>query len=209
MRVLTRITVAVAAAMVLAGCGGPVVVNTDEPRPTPSGPPPAPAPPPLNTTNLVNAFYFAAPVDGLTRYFFTTPSGRWDCAIIPRVQAGCQATDGGGLGVTGAPETVLDAAGEETEPNAVVIGREGDPMFLALADTPFTPDPGPANVLQFNQVLAAAGFRCNIQEVSGVSCLSELTRRGFSFSTEGFTPTYTEVPPGAPIAPPTTTTATG
>ena len=57
--------------------------------------------------------------------------------------------------------------------------------------------PGPANSLQFNRILAAAGFRCNVQE-SGVSCLSESSGKGFTFSAEGFTPQYTDVPAGAP-----------
>ena len=57
--------------------------------------------------------------------------------------------------------------------------------------------PGPAKVLQFNRILAAAGFRCNVQE-SGVSCLSELSGKGFTFSADGYTPQYTDVPADAP-----------
>jgi len=191
--------------LLLAGCGNPTIVNNDDPRPETTTPSAAAAPPPLNSTNLVDAFDYGAPVNGFTQYFFTTPSGRWECAIVARVQAGCQAADGADLDVTGAPETVVDAAGQETAPNAIVVGRDGEPAFVALDGTPFVPEPGPANVLQFNQILAAAGFRCNVQEVSGVSCLSERTGKGFTFSSEGFTPAYVEVPLGAPIAPPTTT----
>ncbi|BBY15958.1 hypothetical protein MLIT_15500 [Mycolicibacterium litorale] len=194
------------AATVLAACTGPAVVTTDDAGPAASATPTAPPPPPLNNTNLVNAFYFGAPVDGFTQYFFTTPSGRWECAIVPRVQAGCQAADGAALGIEGAPDTVADAAGEDTEPTAIVVGRDGEPAFVALPDAPFTPDAATAGVLQFNQVLAVAGFRCNVQEATGVSCLSERSGRGFTFSAEGFTPQYTEVPAGAFVAPPTSTT---
>lgn len=204
MRASTVIPAALAA-VVLAGCTGPAVVTTDEPGTAASGTPTAP-PPPLNTTNLVNAFYFGVPVDGFTQYFFTTPSGRWECAIVPRVQAGCQAAGGAALGIDGAPETVTDAAGEDTAPTAIVVGRDGDPTFVALEDAPFTPAEATATVLQFNQVLAVAGFRCNVQEATGVSCLSERSGRGFTFSAEGYLPQYTEVPAGAPMAPPPTTT---
>ena len=39
-----------------------------------------------------------------------------------------------------------------------------------------------------------ARFRCNIQEETGVSCLSEQSGDGFTFSADGFVPQYTEVP---------------
>ena len=43
-----------------------------------------------------------------------------------------------------------------------------------------------------------ARFRCNIQE-TGVSCLSEESGKGFTFSAdEGFLPEYSEVPVDAP-----------
>ena len=43
-----------------------------------------------------------------------------------------------------------------------------------------------------------ARFRCNVQEATGVSCVSEDSGSGFTFSAEGFLPTYTEVPVDAP-----------
>lgn len=203
MRASTPIPAALAVAA-LAGCGGPTIVNTDEPRPAPSASATAPPAPPLNSANLANAFAFGAPVEGTTRYFFTTPSGRWNCAVVPRVQVGCQAAGGAALGIDGAPETVTDAAGEESAPNAIVVGRDGEPAFVALDNSPFVLET--AQVLQFNQILAVAGFRCNVQEASGVSCLSERSGRGFTFSAEGYAPQYTDVPAGAVLAPPTSTT---
>ncbi len=72
---------------------------------------------------------------------------------------------------------MADAAGQDATPNAIVVDREGDPQFVALEQPDFWLDPGPANALQFNRILAAAGFRCNVQE-SGVSCQSEDDRQG-------------------------------
>lgn len=56
----------------------------------------------------------------------------------------------------------------------------------------------PAAELPFNRILAVAGFRCNIQEATGLSCQSELSGKGFTFSADGFTPSYTDVPATAP-----------
>lgn len=83
-------------------------------------------------------------------------------------------------------------------PNAVVVPREGDARFVALEQPEFALKPGPAKVLPFNRILAAAGFRCNVQEATGVSCLSEFSGKGFTFSPDGFAPRYTDVPVGAP-----------
>jgi hypothetical protein len=58
-------------------------------------------------------------------------------------------------------------------------------------------DPGPAKVVAFNRILAVGGFRCNVQE-SGVSCVSDLTKNGFTFSADRYAPQYTDVPPNAP-----------
>ena len=62
----------------------------------------------------------------------------------------------------------------------------------------FAPSPGPATLLPFNRILAVGGFRCNVQQTSGVSCLSESSGKGFTFSEDGFTAVYTNVPPTAP-----------
>ncbi|WP_422746767.1 hypothetical protein ACN27E_04105 [Mycobacterium sp. WMMD1722] len=209
MRANILTTLALTLPLALAGCTTPTIVNNDEPRPEPAAQPTTTAAPARNSTNLVNAFDYGVPVDGVTRYFFTTPSGRWQCAIVPRVRAGCQAAGGADLDFPGTPESVPGPDGEPTAPNVIEISRDGDTAFAAVEGTPFEPEPGPANVLQFNQILAAAGFRCNVQEASGISCLSERSGKGFAFSTEAFTPQYLEVPAGAPTATPTTTRTTG
>ena len=101
------------------------------------------------------------------------------------------------LGITGEPDSVPDAAGEPAAPNAIVVDREGDARFVALGALGVQLEPGPANVLSFNRILAAAGFRCNVME-SGVSCRSEVSGKGFTFSADGFVPQYTDVPGDAP-----------
>lgn len=194
MRVVCLIS---AVAVAAAGCSGERIVTTDEPRvQTPVTTSKAPPPPP-NAAHLVDAFDYVAHPDGTAVYYFTTPSGRWACAIVPRVKAGCMSATSwqSGMGVSGAPETVPDALGEPATPNALVVKREGDAVFAALDEPEFVFDT--ANVLPFNRILIAAGFRCNVQE-SGVACMSEASGKGFSFAPDGFVAQYTEVPTGAP-----------
>ncbi|KUH88743.1 MULTISPECIES: hypothetical protein [unclassified Mycobacterium] len=195
MRVLCLIS---AVAILAAGCSGERIVTTDEP---PAASPPtsttsAPPPPP-NTRHLVNAFDYVAHPAGTAVYYFTTPSGRWACAIVPRAKAGCQSATSwqSSMNITGEPDTVPNAEGEQTAPNAVIIEHEGQPRFVALEQPEFVLEN--AKVLGFNRILAAAGFRCNVQE-AGVSCMSEATGRGFTFAPEGFKPQYTRVPADAP-----------
>jgi hypothetical protein len=190
MRAITQTSAMVAVAILAAGCSGERVVTTDEPPvrapTTTSAPPPLR---PLNNAHLVDAFDYVAHVNGAAGYYFATPSGKWSCAILPRVKAGCQSASSwqSGLGITDEPDDV----------NAIVVERESEPRFVALEQPEFWLDPGPANTLQFNRILAAAGFRCNVQE-SGVSCLSEKSGKGFTFSAEAYTPQYTDVPATAP-----------
>ncbi len=193
----TVIVIAAAAVFSVAGCTSESVVNTGEwESATATSTSAAPPLPPTNPALLANAFDFVEHPDGQAAYYFVTPSGRWRCAILPRNTAGCQAA-GGALGIAGAPDTVPDAAGEETAPNAIVIEPEGDAHFAAVDGAEFTPA-DPAKVLPFNRTLVVARFRCNIQEASGVSCLSEQSGKGFTFSADGYLPQYTEVPLDAP-----------
>lgn len=183
--------------LAVTGCSGERVVNTGEwetiLQPSTTVSPPLP---PIDSAHLANAFDFAQNPNGQTAYYFSTPSGRWQCAILPRDMAGCQGT-GGGLSVGGAPDTVATASGEQATPNAVVIGPQGDGHFAALDAGAFSP-PSPATVLPLNRTLIVARFRCNVQEATGVSCLSEDSGAGFTFSADGFLPQYAEVPLDAP-----------
>lgn len=193
---------AAALAVAGAGCSGERIVNTGEPPPSTQVSTTTPPPAAPNSRHLVDAFDYVAHPDGAAVYYFTTPSGRWACAIVPRVKAGCQSATGwaSGMGISGAPTSVPDASGEDATPTAVVVEREGEARFVALDEPEFslaTTDSNTAEVLDFNKILNAAGFRCNVQE-SGVSCMSEASGNGFTFSTERFAPHYTEVPPTAP-----------
>lgn len=198
MRFLT--CVGLAAAVLTAGCGGPRVVSTDDTAPAPNT---AAAPAPTTTrpsnAHLANAYHFAAEVDGQTGYYFTSPSGRWECAIVPRVHAGCQnARNTASIGISGAPDRVPGADGEPSSPNAIVVDRDAEPRFVALAAPAFGLSPGPATELPFNRILAVADFRCNVQEAVGISCRSETSGKGFTFSADSFVAQYTDVPADAP-----------
>jgi hypothetical protein len=187
---IPRNLVALTASMLAsAGCAGATVINTSEPpaQTATGAPTAAPSTPPSNA-HLVNAFDYVAHVSDTTGYYFTTPSGKWRCAILTHTKAGCQASSSwqSGLGIDGEPDG-----------NAIVVDRDGDPQFVTLEQPEFWLVPGPAKALQFNRILAAAGFRCNVQE-SGVSCQSEASGKGFTFSAQGFIPQYTDVPAGAP-----------
>lgn len=185
------------AAVTGVGCDSGTVVNTDDARPsTPtstSAPPPLPSRPTNDT--LANAFDYASPQpSGETAYYFTSPSKRWVCAIIPRDTAGCQSATGSTIPITGAPDTVAERDGRDRAPNAIQVGRDADPQFAVLDAPGYSLVPGPAIVLPFGKVLIVSGFRCNVQEATGVSCASELTGKGFTFSADGFTLQYTDLP---------------
>ncbi|UXA20798.1 hypothetical protein KXD98_13900 [Mycobacterium sp. SMC-4] len=182
-------------------CSGPTVITTEDatytPVPTSTAAPETTA---AGNAHLVNAFDFAAEVDGQTGYYFTSPSGRWACAIEPRVRAGCQnAQSPHRIGVTAAPAEVPRPNGTLAAPNAIVVERDAEPRFVPL-DTPafgLDADAEPATVLPFNRILAVAGFRCNVQETVGISCLSELSGQGFTFSADTLRLHYTDVPADA------------
>lgn len=187
-----RFAVVAVTAVLAAGCAKSVVVNTD------STPPRTETPTTTTTTVgrtdpvLVNAADYYITTDGLKGYYFTTPSGKWNCAILPHAKAGCSAASGA-LGIAGAPDTVTNPDGEAVAANAIAITDQGEPGFTWVAPPGFSVKTGNAQVLDFNKTLAAAGFRCNVQDAS-VSCLAEATKKGFTFSPTGFAPHYTAVP---------------
>jgi len=187
---LIRYTLAaLSAAAMLAACSGATVINTSETSPQPVAAPPVASSPPPSNAHLVNAFDYVSQAGEVTGYYFTTPSGKWRCAILTRSKAGCQASSSwrSGLGVAGEPDST----------NAIVVEEQGDPQFAVLDQPEFALSSGSAKALPFNRILAAAGFRCNVGE-AGVSCLSEMSGKGFTFSADGFIPHYTDVPEGAP-----------
>ncbi|BDX33132.1 hypothetical protein TUM20985_36790 [Mycobacterium antarcticum] len=195
-RALASALLLLVAAVAVAGCSG-TIVNTDEARPTTQTSTTAPPPLPNRPTNdaLANAFDYASPQpNGDSAYYFTSPSKRWVCAIIPRAEAGCQASTGSGIPVKDAPDAVANADGTEEAPNAIRVGRAAEPEFAVLDSPGYSLVPGPAAILPFGKVLIVAGFRCNVQEATGISCASEFTGNGFTFSADGYTMQYTDLP---------------
>jgi hypothetical protein len=184
-----------AAALAVGACSHISVVNTGDFVPTATTAPPRPTLP-ADDANLVNAHDYAAGADTQAGYYFTTPSGRWRCTILARLKAGCQAASGSDIGIAGEPKTVSNAADQSVAPNTIVVDFDGDAHFAWVDRAEFSSPAGAPKALPFNKVLAAAGFRCNVAE-SGVSCASESTGNGFTFSAEGYTLQYTDVPAGA------------
>jgi hypothetical protein len=88
--------------------------------------------------------------------------------------------------------------GEPAAPTAIVVDRTAEARFVAPAPPGYALEPGPPTTLPFNRILAVADFRCNVQETTGISCKSEVSGKGFTFSADGFTTAYTDVPAGAP-----------
>ena len=185
------------AAVISTGCSSGTIVNTDDattPTPPTATAAPSPSKPPSNE-HLANAFDYAAHgADGETGYYFTSPSKRWVCAIFPRKTAGCQSSTGSAIAVKGAPTSVPGQQATDTAPNAIEVDGAADAQFASLDPPGYALVPGPATVLPFGEVLAVAAFRCNVQEASGISCLSEKTGKGFTFSADGYTLQYTDLP---------------
>jgi len=107
-------------------------------------------------------------------------------------RAGCESADYErvAVGIAGQPDVMVD--GEPTTPNAIVVDRDHDAAFVVLPRSQFAIDD--AEVLPFGKVLAVAGYRCNVQEETGVSCVRELSGKGFTFSGDGYSLQYTDVP---------------
>jgi len=186
-----RLMVLVITAALTAACADSVIVDTGESPPRSQTV--APAPTARTDPNLVNAHDYYATAGDVEGYYFTTPSGKWSCAIRPRRQVGCQATGAQSIGVSGAPDKVDGPNGTSVSPNAIAVGDEGGPGFVWVEAPGFSLKTGKAMVLDFNTTLAAAGFRCNVQD-TGVSCENESTQQGFMFSASEFVPRYSPVP---------------
>ncbi|AQT79769.1 hypothetical protein B1R94_11585 [Mycolicibacterium litorale] len=184
---------AAAAVLTLAACSNPIVTTDDTGQQT--APPQATAPSTRPSNDkLVNAFdFYTRTDDSRSGYYFTSPSGSWRCVIVPRTWAGCQSS-AGSLGIQGAPQSVTDDTGQTTTPTAILVRTEGDPQFAAVSAEQFTAAGSKAKTLPFNKILAAAGFRCNVQQEVGISCLSEETGNGFTFSNTGASWQYTDIP---------------
>ncbi|SBS79017.1 conserved hypothetical protein [uncultured Mycobacterium sp.] len=181
--------------LALTACSNPIVTTSDTGQQT-AIPGPATTSARPSNDKLVNAFdYYTRTDDIHSGYYFTSPSGSWRCVIVPRTWAGCQSSTGTGrIGVAGAPQTVTDESGQSVAPNSIVVRTQDDPQFAAVPAEQFKQPSGTAKTLPFNKILAAAGFHCNSQQNVGISCVSEQTGKGFTFSNTGVSWQYTDVP---------------
>ncbi len=180
-------------AVLASACADSVVVNSGESPPSTATTASA-APTGRTDPNLVNGHDFYVTADDLKGYYFTTPSGRWSCAILPHSKAGCQVGSGAqDMSIPGEPDTVVGADGQAMAPNAIAVADEGDAGFTWLPRPGFSVKSGEPLILDFGKTLAAAGFRCNVQQ-AGMSCMNESTKNGFTFSATGYSLRYTPVP---------------
>ena len=184
-----------AAVVALTACSNPIVTTKETDQQTASAAITTSSVRPSND-KLVNAFdYYTRTDDIRSGYYFTSPSGSWRCVIVPRTWAGCQSSTGTGrIGVAGAPQTITDEAGQNVAPNSIVVRTQDDPHFAAVPADQFKQPSPTTKTLPFNKILAAAGFRCNTQQEIGISCVSEQTGKGFTFSNSGVSWQYTDVP---------------
>ncbi|WP_430336251.1 hypothetical protein [Rhodococcus sp. ACT016] len=170
---------------------------------------PKPAP------SLVDPVEFSFnPRGQLTGYFFTTPTGLWRCAILidsaqqgPDSQmAGCQPKTSTDLNVAGAPLVPDHAPGNPVPPNAILVNRTDEARFARLSQALFWRTDGVTPVLGYGQTLSTDEFSCNVQE-AGVSCRSDGSDHGFTFSTDRYQYIYVEAL-SAPSATPVQAAAT-
>jgi len=185
---------ALLASATLTGCDSSVVNTKDAAPPVETQTTPTSTARPSNE-KLANAFDYYVNTDANTGYYFVSPSGSWRCVIVPLSWVGCQSANSAArIGIAGAPQTVTNDDGKAVPPNAIVARTQGDPEFASIPADQFKPATGTAKTLPFNKILAAAGFRCNIQQQVGVSCMSEEGQTGFTFANDKFSWQYTDVP---------------
>ncbi|WP_143536516.1 DUF6636 domain-containing protein [Rhodococcus sp. 05-2254-6] len=168
---------------------------------------PPPSPPPAAAISLVDPATFARGEGGLQGFFFTTPSGLWRCAILADSaqggsddqMAGCQPSSSMPMNVAGAPSVPDHYSRNATAPNAILVNATEDARFASLSQALFWRyDTTP--VLPYGQTLSANGFSCNVKE-SGVSCRSDDSGKGFTFSTGGYQFDYIEARgPATPVS---------
>ena len=115
-------------------------------------------------------------------YYFTSPSGKWQCAILaaqPDSETGCHGhfpdfvprVPG-----SGAPEVMV-------APNAVVMStRNQKAMLISVGDARFYPESRNSRPLPYGRTLTVGPITCTIAEATGVSCDDTKTDHGFTVS---------------------------
>lgn len=137
-------------------------------------------------------------------FFFESPSGKWQCAILEEffggAGVGCESAAGGVMPVKGAPLVpAADIPENLVPPSSIVMKPNGSPEFIRLGQPYLVRPESPTPKLGYGQNLTALGFTCNTQEI-GISCRNDRTGQGFTFSTGGYKFEYTPAAP-APSAP--------
>jgi hypothetical protein len=155
----------------------------------------------------VPADTYLADSEGSRGWYFVTPSGKWRCAILPRLDAaGCQpgTNTGPSIGVPGEPNAVPNPVGTTSRPNAIWVQRGREPQFTYRGQADFWRFPlEQTPALPYGAELAADRFACNTS-AAGVACSDSTTGRGFTFSDAGYVWRYTPVGGGVQMAEPTT-----
>jgi hypothetical protein len=115
-------------------------------------------------------------------YYFTSPSGKWQCAILaaqPDSETGCHGhfpdfvprVPG-----SGAPDVMV-------APNAVVMTtRNQKAMLISMGDARFYPESRNSRALPYGRALTVGPITCTIDETTGVSCDDTKTDHGFTVS---------------------------
>lgn len=131
---------------------------------------------------------------------FVTPSSEWMCVIGAYPSGGDNAAcavspNQGPLPIADVPFAQAPTGEISSQiPNVISIPESSDPAFRVVAE-PIWSGADPPRELPYDTVLQVGGFSCNVQR-AGVSCRSDSTGMGFTFSTKGYELTYTDVPAG-------------
>ena len=112
-------------------------------------------------------------------YYFTSPSGKFECAILVQDESvvGCHGEIPAGaprVPGSGAPDTMV-------APNSIRVAGDAAASFASIGDPQFHRFDGAATVLAYGQVLAVNGFTCSVDEQAGVTCESP-AEHGFTVS---------------------------
>jgi hypothetical protein len=129
---------------------------------------------------------------------FVTPSSAWICVIATAPSNGdsaaCAANpDQGPLSVPGLPPATNNDGTTSSRPPNVVAIRESADTSVERLDHSIWADATAPLVLPDGALLSVGGMSCNTQSTV-VSCREDATGKGFSISSTGYRPTYTDVP---------------
>ncbi|WP_207890909.1 hypothetical protein [Rhodococcus sp. Eu-32] len=198
--------------LVLAGCSSSVDGSATAPLATVDTNPPSvirtttPSTPPVTTTQAPTTTTTSSTAPTTTSkapptadasayegqpgfYFFTSPSGKFECAIVVTETsvAGCH----GDFPPTAPRVEGSGAPGSTVAPNTVELTAGSPARFLSSGDPRFHRFDGPARALAYGETLAVPGsgesngLSCRVDEKAGVSCRDQVGH-GFTVSDSAF-----------------------